>query len=464
MARRFLVTTILLAFAAAASAAEHYAVLISEGNLPESGEYYSQWHIMISLDPGEDWVGAELTADIDPGDGLFYQHPFNDPDPPMPMFFPVFPDSEYTSYYTSPGEWPNTEYQGDIVQIGLKDDTPPQLWAAWFDQVYVPGPGDFVIAQITVLPWDPYEWSVEVSVMSQVDPSGWVSDTLWLGGGGGDDFYAAPESIDFGDVAVGHTSAPQTVTVTHHTGEYLEVDTHFSGPAQDDFYCTPWWASIPSGQSEDFDVTFSPSAPGTREATLTFEGWYWVDDPNWPEWVLWGTIDVELSGVGIATSLDVDPEAVDFGNVFIGQTSDPATITLSNNCGMDVEVDGLTLSGANAADFDISSAPPLPFIIPDGQSEAIDLTFIPSAWAAREAMLTIESPDLTEGIDVPLSGYGVCLGDLDDDGDVDLSDLAQLLANYGSSGMTYEDGDLDGDGDVDLADLAGLLAVYGTSC
>jgi hypothetical protein len=58
-----------------------------------------------------------------------------------------------------------------------------------------------------------------------------------------------------------------------------------------------------------------------------------------------------------------------------------------------------------------------------------------------------------------------CFGDLDGDGEVGLSDLAQLLANYGEpSGMTYFDGDLDGDGDVDLSDLAALLAEYGTDC
>ncbi len=54
-------------------------------------------------------------------------------------------------------------------------------------------------------------------------------------------------------------------------------------------------------------------------------------------------------------------------------------------------------------------------------------------------------------------------GDLDGDGDVDLSDLAGLLSNYGmTSGAVPEDGDLDGDGDVDLSDLAALLANYGT--
>ena len=67
------------------------------------------------------------------------------------------------------------------------------------------------------------------------------------------------------------------------------------------------------------------------------------------------------------------------------------------------------------------------------------------------------------------SGYSYCepdcFGDLDGDNDIDLSDLAQLLSNYGmTSGATYEDGDLDEDGDVDLSDLAALLAVYGTTC
>ena len=57
-----------------------------------------------------------------------------------------------------------------------------------------------------------------------------------------------------------------------------------------------------------------------------------------------------------------------------------------------------------------------------------------------------------------------CFGDLNGDYVVELADLQVVLANYGASGMTYENGDLDNDQDVDLNDLALLLTAYGDVC
>ena len=68
-------------------------------------------------------------------------------------------------------------------------------------------------------------------------------------------------------------------------------------------------------------------------------------------------------------------------------------------------------------------------------------------------------------VDMGAYEYQFCHGDLDDDGYVGLSDLAQLLSWFGGCiGPTYYDGDLDRDGDVDLADLAELLGLYGMTC
>lgn len=49
---------------------------------------------------------------------------------------------------------------------------------------------------------------------------------------------------------------------------------------------------------------------------------------------------------------------------------------------------------------------------------------------------------------------GLIPGDCDGDGDVDLTDLALLAANWNATGASWDDGDFDADGDVDLTDLA----------
>jgi hypothetical protein len=61
-------------------------------------------------------------------------------------------------------------------------------------------------------------------------------------------------------------------------------------------------------------------------------------------------------------------------------------------------------------------------------------------------------------------GVPECPGDVDADGDIDLSDLALLLSHFGDIDASPADGDTDIDGDVDLSDLALLLSGFGNPC
>ena len=65
---------------------------------------------------------------------------------------------------------------------------------------------------------------------------------------------------------------------------------------------------------------------------------------------------------------------------------------------------------------------------------------------------------------LPGAAPASCPGDLDGDRDVDLADLTQLLAHFGTTGAHPEDGESDSNGDVDLSDLTLLLANFGTNC
>ncbi len=60
-------------------------------------------------------------------------------------------------------------------------------------------------------------------------------------------------------------------------------------------------------------------------------------------------------------------------------------------------------------------------------------------------------------------GGAACQGDFNNDGQVDISDLTVLLANFGTvSGATYAQGDISGDGAIDLSDLTLFLSKFGS--
>ncbi len=128
----------------------------------------------------------------------------------------------------------------------------------------------------------------------------------------------------------------------------------------------------------------------------------------------------------------------------------------------------LPATNGNPADpitYTIVSAP-LKTSVPTGQTGAYRL-MRPLIGASGTDVLTFRA-DSGAGSSATVTVnliYSSCQGDIDGDGDVDLSDLGIVLSGFGTpSGATLETGDLDGDGDVDLSDLGIVLARYGQPC
>jgi hypothetical protein len=79
--------------------------------------------------------------------------------------------------------------------------------------------------------------------------------------------------------------------------------------------------------------------------------------------------------------------------------------------------------------------------------------------------LALDSCDIVAGGSGDANGNGTpdeceCIGDIDGDGSVAVSDLLDLLATWGPCGAPCP-ADLDGDGAVAVADLLALLAAWG---
>ncbi len=147
-------------------------------------------------------------------------------------------------------------------------------------------------------------------------------------------------------------------------------------------------------------------------------------------------------GLGGAGNIDAEPRFVDSAGPdgVAGTLDDDLHIQPCSPC---------TDAGNNAA------LPPEITTDLDGQPRFVDDPVVPDTGTGGPPIVDMGAYEFA----------GDHPGDLDGDGDVDLSDLSILLAHYGETGgMTYADGDFDGDGDVDLADLSFMLAVYGSDC
>jgi hypothetical protein len=160
-------------------------------------------------------------------------------------------------------------------------------------------------------------------------------------------------------------------------------------PTSSDFAATNNCTSLIPGASCTINVTFSPTAGGTRAGSLTI-----VDsDPSSPQLV-------SLSGTGTSGRVSLTPGSLDFGDQALWSTSAVQTLTLKNTGTAALEVLAITASG----DYSSSNTCAAP-LAPEA-SCSIEVKFAPSAAGTRTGFITVLDADPTSLHTVNLTGMG----------------------------------------------------------
>jgi hypothetical protein len=204
-----------------------------------------------------------------------------------------------------------------------------------------------------------------------------------------------PTSMSFGKVTVGQTSPVLFTTLTNTgnasltiTGDSLSAgDFNWGGEGT----CND--NTLAPGASCTYSTTFTPTATGTRTATVTI--YSTASDP---------TVTFPLSGIGRpATTLSVSPATLALGSVVEG-TSGSATGTLTAG-GSSVTVSAVS---SNNSAFTVGGLS-LPVTIPAGNSAAFTVTFIPQTTGAVTAALTFTSNAQSSITIATLTGTGAAV-------------------------------------------------------
>jgi hypothetical protein len=204
----------------------------------------------------------------------------------------------------------------------------------------------------------------------------------------------SPPSVSFGNQNVGTPSSAQQVTLSNTGTAPLTI----SGIAttQTNFSQTnSCGTGLAAGASCPINVTFTPSSPGTVNASLTV-----TDNASGSPQT------VTLSGTGIAPVVSLSSSSLSFGNQLLSTPSGAQTETVTNTGTANLTISTVTMGGTNASDFAKSSDTCTgATVIPNGTC-TVSVTFTPSAVGSRSASLTFTDNAANSPQAVGLNGTG----------------------------------------------------------
>jgi len=210
-------------------------------------------------------------------------------------------------------------------------------------------------------------------------------------------------SLSFGNQPVGTTSAARAVTVTNSGTAWLAFTsiavTGDFAIAASGTTCNTSTSVAGSGSSCVINVTFTPTATGSRSGSLTL-----TDNASGSPQT------VALSGTGTAPMVSLSaPGGLSFGTQPLSTTSVARAETVTNAGTANLAISTVTIGGGNASDFAKSADTCTgATVIPNGAC-AVSVTFAPSASGSRTATLSISDNAANSPQTVSLTGTGTAV-------------------------------------------------------
>jgi hypothetical protein len=203
----------------------------------------------------------------------------------------------------------------------------------------------------------------------------------------------SPGSLTFSGQAVGSTSALQKVTLKNSQQVTLNISgIKFTGTNSGDFAETNnCGSSLNPGGTCTINVTFTPSAVGTRTAVLNVDD----DGLNSPQ-------TASLSGTGIAP-VTLSASSISFGSVLTGSSATAKPVTLTNNQNVALTGISVSISGSSA----YSQVNTCGNTIPAGGKCTITVTFAPATAGAQTGTVIITDSANNSPQSINLTGSGM---------------------------------------------------------
>ncbi|MFZ0309579.1 MAG: choice-of-anchor D domain-containing protein [Candidatus Sulfotelmatobacter sp.] len=255
-------------------------------------------------------------------------------------------------------------------------------WGDWYGAVLDPSDsctvwvvGEYLPANRTTEPY----WYTMIAELPPLSSCASSNQTVAL----------SPSSLGFGYQQVGIPSVAQTITLTNNQSITLNIS---NISASGDFSQTNnCGASLAAAASCNIQVTFTPTATGTRQGMVAVSD----DASNSPQ-------TANLTGTGVVSALTLTPGSLSFLPQVVGTTSTAQNTTVTNSGGSPFTIGSIVSSGDYAQSSTCSGAT----LQPNGTC-VISVTFVPSLTGSIPGEVTVNNSLPNTPSLVGVSGTGV---------------------------------------------------------